>query len=299
MIGARAPAILIIATAALAIAAPASAEDVRARAAASSNAAAYWTAQRMARAKPLELVRSPVGAQTRLARNHPHPFTSGPVADPAVFPNSANGKLFGRMRGLGSFQCSATVLDTPSGRVILTAGHCVFEPSIARYAKRLTFVPAYTSGAEPLGRWAWSSLETTREWVFAANTNFDFAVIVLRKSGGSRIEDVAGGLPLVTNFPRAQNYRPVGYPENRGTGELMWSCQSSYAGDDPRPFRVGPAPIAVGCDMEAGASGGGWITDAGAVASVTSFGYRAHPDIAYGPYLGRKAARLVARNGSR
>jgi V8-like Glu-specific endopeptidase len=296
---ARGAAILAVAAALLVVAAPANAENVRVRAAASAASAGYWTPERMARARPLELVRSGGRVRARLARNHPHPFTSGAVADPTVFPNSATGKLFGRLRGLGAFECSATVLDTASGRVILTAGHCVFEPSVARFAKRLTFVPAYANGAEPLGRWGWSSLETTREWVLASNTNFDFAVIVLRKQAGSRVEEVAGGLPLAAGGPREQNYRLVGYPHNLGAGRVMWSCSSSYAGDDPRPFAIGPPPIAAGCDMGFGASGGGWMTDAGGIASLSSFGYRGHPDILYGPYLARKAVRMVARNGSR
>ena len=85
-----------------------------------------------------------------------------------------------------------------------------------------------------------------------------------------------------------------GYPAAFAGGERMWACLSGYGGKDPRPFRKGRAPSAIGCDMTGGASGGGWTTAAG-VTSVSSFGYRAHPNIVYGPYLGRNAARLVRR----
>ena len=52
----------------------------------------------------------------------------------------------------------------------------------------------------------------------------------------------------------------------------------------------------MGCNMKAGASGGGWVDDFGQLVSVTSFGYRKRRDILYGPYLTAKAARLVARS---
>lgn len=275
--------------------------DVRARSMASAGAAAsYWTAERIARARPLGLVRAGGEGRLRALRAHPFPFTSGEVPDPTVFPNSTNGKLLGRLPAFGPFECSATVVDSGSGRVILTAGHCVFDPLIDRFAKRLTFIPAYTDGAEPLGRWRWTELETTRQWVRRGNSNFDFAAIVLgRRGDGAAVQDVAGGLPLLANGPREQIYHAVAYPQNRGDAQRMWACSSAYAGKDPHPVGAGKPAIAIGCDMTAGASGGGWMNDAGRLVSVSSFGYRARPGILYGPYLGVKAARLVARAGSR
>ncbi len=273
-----------------------------ARATASGAATArYWTPQRIASARPLALDRGGIAPRLRPSRNHPVPFTSAPVADPTVFPNPTNGKLLGRLREFGPFECSATVVSAANRSVVFTAGHCVFDPFENRFAKRLAFIPAYDQGAEPLGRWTWSESETTRQWMRKANANFDYATIVMRPRAGdgALVEDVAGARGLVTSYLRAQNYSAFGYPGNLGDAQQMWSCASAYAGEDPRPFRVGRPPIAIGCDMTAGASGGGWITGAGQLASVSSFGYRAHPEILYGPYLRAKAARMVARAGSR
>ncbi len=296
----RVASVLLVAGAGALLASPAISSAGVTRSAAAGDPAGYWTAERIERARPLDPVRVGGPGVARPTRSRRVPFTSGAVPDPTVFPSSANGKLLGRLRGFGPFQCSATVVDSPSGRVILTAGHCVYDPELARFAKRLTFIPAYSDGAAPFGSWAWSELETTRQWVRQANTNFDFATIVLRRGGaGAVVEDTAGGLPLATNGPRGQTYRAVGYPGNRAGAERMWSCTSGYAGPDPRPFPRGKAPIGIGCDMGPGASGGGWVDDAGRLVSVTSFGYREQPDILYGPYLGVKAARLVARAGSR
>jgi hypothetical protein len=49
--------------------------------------------------------------------------------------------------------------------------------------------------------------------------------------------------------------------------------------------------------MTAGASGGGWVTSAGNIVSLTSFGYAKQPNLIYGPYLNVQARRLITRLG--
>jgi V8-like Glu-specific endopeptidase len=256
--------------------------------------AAGWSAARMQAARPLEAVRGGNG-RTHL-RVRTVPFMSTEVTAPTTPPNQTNGRLFGHLDGFGDYSCSATVLDTFNGRVILTAGHCVFEPRLGEFATDLAFVPAYTDGGGPYGIWEWQSAVTTRQWAVRANTNFDFAAIKLRKSAGTPIETaIGGGRRMKTNVVRRQGYWAFGYPANLGEGERMWSCLSEYAGKDPRPFAIGKAPTAIGCDMTAGASGGGWINSAGNLVSVTSFGYQGKPNIIFGPYLTVQARRLVSR----
>jgi hypothetical protein len=80
---------------------------------------------------------------------------------------------------------------------------------------------------------------------------------------------------------------------NFDRGQRMHYCVGGFEGYDPHPIANGPKPMAMGCDMGPGASGGGWFVDGG-LASVTSFGYVNHPDVSYGPYFGAKAARVYA-----
>jgi hypothetical protein len=256
-----------------------------------------WSAERMAAAPPIELVRAGDG-EVRLRRARDIPFTSVEVPDPATPPNAVNGRLFGHLDGFGDFSCSATVLDSANGRVIMTAGHCVYDPQLGRFARQLSFVPAYDDGATPFGQWQWTSLITTRPWV-RGNSNFDYAAIKLAKVNGQPVEAVVGGRALKTNVARRQPYSAFGYPANLGGGENMWTCSSGYAGRDPRPFGQGKAAIAMGCDMKQGASGGGWINGAGYLVSVTSFGYENQPNLVYGPYLTVSARKLVKRLGRR
>ena len=274
---------------------PAAAAEPRVREVASSSHG-FWTGERMRAARPLELVRGGGRLAGRLRAGQAPSFLSGEVTAPMTPPNNTNGRLFGVLKGFGQFSCSATSIDSRSGTVILTAGHCLYEPRLGSFAKRVAFVPAYTDGQAPFGAWAASKLVVTRAWARHANSNFDFAAVALRKgSNGETIEGTVGGRKLGLNAPVRQNYAAYGYPANLMAAERMWACGSPYAGRDPRPFRVGKAPVAIGCDMTGGASGGGWIGESGSLVSVSSFGYRRYPDLLFGPRLGAAAAKVVKR----
>jgi hypothetical protein len=276
---------------------PGAGAKVVARSAGSGAATArYWTAERMARARPLAVVRR--GDEATLKRApQPPPFESFQVPDPTVAPLPTHGKVFGFLPGFGGFECSATVVDQPARTVVMTAGHCVYDPRTRTAARRLAFIPSYDDGARPFGKWTASTARTTRGWIRSENYDFDYATLTIRPHDGQLIEDVVGGRPLATNTPREQIYNAFGYPVNFARAQEMWTCRGPYAGDDPRPIPGGPAPIGMGCDMKAGASGGGWIDDLGQLVSVTSFGYGARRGFLYGPYLTPKAAALVARSG--
>jgi hypothetical protein len=268
---------------------------MRARSAAATTAR-YWTPQRMAHARALTLVRDGSGAALKRAPQPP-PFESFQVPDPTVAPLPTHGKVFGFLRGFGDFECSATVVNSATHSVVMTAGHCVYEPRARVAAKRLAFVPAYADRAQPFGRWTASTSRSTLPWIRDENFDFDYATLTIRPLNGQLIEDVVGGRPLATDTPREQTYNAYGYPVNFGDAQVMWTCRGGYAGDDPRPIRGGPAPVGMGCNMKAGASGGGWVNDLGQLVSVTSFGYPARQGFLYGPYLTAKAAGLVARSG--
>lgn len=265
--------------------------------ASSPGGAAWWTPARIATAKPLPpLQRGPAHASSApTPRVEATSFISLAVPDPGVFPNAANGKLYGTLPGIGRFACSATVLDSASGRVLLTAGHCLREPN-GPWAKRLSFIPGYGAGARPFGTWSWSRAYVPRQWA-RGNINYDFGTIRLRNRAGdgATAEEAVGGRPLAVNQPPQDGYTAVGYPYNKGAGETMWSCASGFAGRDPRPVGRGEPPIGISCDMTQGASGGGWMSPAGAVVSVSSFFYVDYPDVLFGPYLGGKAAALVRK----
>jgi hypothetical protein len=259
----------------------------------------YWTAKRMAHARPLELERTDDGeAELRLgeedSRNHPSPFESGPVANPSTPPNTVNGKIFGRMPGVGAYECSATSVDAGNRNLIFTAGHCVAEPYNREIATKLVFVPSYHEGDRPYGTWAYERIVVLRSWRRNGNFNYDFAAVEMSPQSGVDLQDVVGGAPLATHLPADQTYLSVGYPSNLNRGQVMRYCLGRFDGYDPRPLPNGPTPISMGCDMGAGASGGGWFVN-GHLNSVTSFGYEDHRNVGYGPYFGNKTLQVYER----
>jgi hypothetical protein len=227
----------------------------------------------------------------------PPPFTSAPIPAGEVtsFPERANGRLIGRFKGLGSYSCSATVVETASDSVILTAAHCVYERRHG-FATHLRFVPAYASGTRPFGAWNGRNTVINRQWFKSENLNYDYAAVRLDRSHGP-IGDVVGELGLAWGQPRKQKYKAIGYPSNLGGTELMWGCKAPFAGTDFDDRAPGRPASGIGCDMRNGASGGGWTIAGGSgdryLNSVTSFGYKKLEKVIFGPYLTKKVLKVV------
>lgn len=266
----------------------------------------YWSARRIRKAEPLVGVVTPgAGGRGRLAlasssgsrsgsdsTKSRANFTAGEVADYATFPNTTSGKVYARMRSIGPYECSATVVNTPGMDVVFTAGHCVAEAPGLR-AKKFVFIPSFHDGERPFGTWVYDRLVVPDNWARRGNFNFDFAAVVLSPLGGVPVEQaVGGGRAIAFNQPRDQLYTAFGYPFNRARGQRMRYCTSQYLRDDPHPTGSGELPFGIGCDMGAGASGGGWIVEPGVLNSVSSFGYDSRADILYGPYFGNTAQRI-------
>lgn len=224
-------------------------------------------------------------------------FESHQVPSPTAYPNSANGKLFGRIPWIGAYSCSASVVRTRNRSVIFTAGHCVKEPGRGGWARHLTFIPAYADGQRPFGSWTWRRVFTPRRWAKHGNSNFDYAAIVLRRDRGRRVGHVTGTLGFAFGARRNRKYRAVGYPVNRAQGQLMWECRSTYEGPDPFYFGPGPVPLGIGCDMLNGSSGGGWTIAGNRLASLSSFGLIGRPDELYGPRFTRRANQVRLKAG--
>jgi len=262
----------------------------------------YWTSERMRKAKPVEAIRSD-GGGLRVRRtvkeplNHPAPFESGAVPDPGVFPNTVHGKVFGRLPGFGGYFCSGAVVEAANRSTMITAGHCVTDVEYGT-ATKLAFVPAYDRRARPFGTWVFDRIVTQRAWRRNGNFNFDLAAVEMSPQNGVGLEDAVGAIPVAPYLPVEQTYVITGYPANRGDSEVMWRCTGPFDGFDPRPLPNGPEPIAVGCDMGVGASGGAWTVN-GALSSVVSFSYQDHPSVLYGPYFGEKLIEVYnkAANG--
>jgi hypothetical protein len=258
----------------------------------------YWTPARMRATQPLGAPR--VAALRRLAETSRISFS--PVAEPTVPPNSVNGRLFvrqGRQRGY----CSATAIDTPTRRLVLTAGHCINSGPRGRrgnsvWSRYLEFVPAYSGGVAPFGVFVArrKNVYAPRQWVRTANPNFDVGALVTAPNAeGAYVADaVGGGVAIAIDRSRREDFATFGYP---GKSRWMQGCESPYVGDDSLTYRIpGPPTIAIRCHWAPGASGGGWLIEEGtAINGLTSYGKRRDRVHTFGPYFSSSnVGRLVA-----
>jgi V8-like Glu-specific endopeptidase len=283
--------------------------------------AATWTAARRRAAQPLA-TELPAGADglESVAASASTSSTEAPSTKAAtpqtksasiegvdtgsstLYPNRANGKVYGIyvIRGREyEYECSGSVIDSPHGDVVLTAGHCVIDPESGAVARDVVFVPGYREKSEPYGAWSATNYATTETWEETAGTRSpneggDLAFLVLAdNSEGADVEEKVGSLKIAFDQARLQTYTQYGYPaEEPYDGEILYSNTTAYAGTDTHDPLLTPSPIRIASDFTAGSSGGPWTigsSSAPTVVSLTDYGYEEEPGYIYGAYFGNAA----------
>ncbi len=209
-------------------------------------------------------------------------------ADGRVFNGTpAVGALFPMHAGrLGSHTCTASVVASPAGDLVITAAHCVSG------ANRYAFAPAYHNGWAPYGIWTVTKVFVDQPWAASANPDDDVAFLVVKQGGnGRRIEDLTGAERLGTGWRPVQAVQVIGYPEGK---EWPITCQATTRafGRDQMEFDCG--------GYTDGTSGGPFlaqvspVTGLGTVIGVIG-GYEQGgdtPSVSYSPRLGRAVAAL-------
>jgi V8-like Glu-specific endopeptidase len=185
-----------------------------------------------------------------------------PNAATSTYPNRAAGKLFfsDPVSG-GDFVCSASVLRH---RIVVTAGHCVANPSLAAaqryFFTNFMFVPAYRSGVAPIGTWTAATIFVTNAWYVstgAVPNPQDVGMMVMRDNSGNRIGLVTGYLGYMTLQLAKNQLTMLGYPVNLDSGERMEiNSAFTFGAGGQNTFIYGSA-------MRGGSSGGPWIVDHG------------------------------------
>jgi hypothetical protein len=240
------------------------------------------------------------------------------AAESTLFPNSANGKLFGAFEirvGAHEFKkedyvCSGSVVEAPPDigshdDVVLTAGHCLIEPETGTVTNsELIFIPGYRNGTAPYGIWHAEFFATTETWKKTAkagstpNEGGDLAFVSLQDNNEDEsVESVVGSLGVDFDEVCNQIYTQFGYPaESPYNGELLYSHTTAYAGADTNSS-FAPEPMKIASDFTRGASGGPWAVGIGGiekpptVLSLTAYGYASQPGYLYGPYFGEAAKK--------
>ncbi|MFG3050614.1 trypsin-like serine peptidase [Kitasatospora sp. NPDC048239] len=157
------------------------------------------------------------------------------------------GALFTGAVAAGGHFCTASVLHSATGNLLLTAAHCLSSTS------GVTFAPGYRDGTAPYGTWRVTAIHTTTGWSQDGDQDEDFAILETASNGGRRIEDVVGANRLGADEPFGVTVRLYGYP-NGSDGPVL--CTNT-TGRQSTYQRVVDCP-----DYPGGTSGGPWISTA-------------------------------------
>ena len=190
--------------------------------------------------------------------------------------------------GLGKHFCTASVVDSPRGDLVITAAHCVS----GKRPGQIAFVPGYHDGDEPYGVWFVTQVVVDTQWRRSQNPEHDVAFLVLQRHDGTTgVQKLTGGERLGTGWAARVLVHVVGYPDQARRPVI---CASRT-----RPF--GPDQMRFDCGgYTGGTSGGpflaGWdaTTGRGTVIGVIG-GYEQGGDLAsvsYSPRFGRAVRDL-------
>jgi V8-like Glu-specific endopeptidase len=107
--------------------------------------------------------------------------------------------------------CTASVVASPAGDVLLTAAHCV-----SGSGKGMVFAPGYHDGISPYGRWTVTGLQLAAGWLKSQDPQGDFAFLTVapqtRDGRLIEIQQVTGAYQLGANPHSGQAITVLGYP---------------------------------------------------------------------------------------
>ena len=206
---------------------------------------AYWTAQRMASARPGEELAVAAGVritrssvlQTYLQRLAPRRSAPQPAQRGAAWTGGGavartTGKVFFSL-GADDYVCSGSAVDSPDRSTVLTAGHCVIDPESGTTAANWVFVPGYGDGRAPYGIFPATHLATTAGWRTSEDFDVDVAFANVGPNGaGKRLVDAVGAQSIAFGTARGQTTFAFGYPAVAPwTGERLIYCSGVVVQD--------------------------------------------------------------------
>ncbi|KAK2590529.1 hypothetical protein QQS21_011796 [Conoideocrella luteorostrata] len=147
--------------------------------------------------------------------------------------------------------CSASVVDSPHGNIIITASHC-----LSTDGTEMHFAPGYRNGRAPYGTYAIKATYVHPGWNKNFDISLDFAFLTLKKGrykGRSvNVQEVTGGNRLVINSGLVQtvNVASTAFKEQRPR-----TCTT-------KTYKARDGQMALHCDpMQSGTSGAPWVAN--------------------------------------
>jgi hypothetical protein len=192
-------------------------------------------------------------------------------------PNRQVGKLYFDIKiGVGEVwrHCSATAINSENKSLVLTAGHCVFNPDPDRngyvtgngsWYEHVQFCPGYEYSCK-LGTWRSRLIYSANSWVYGSGGVYDWrddiAVVLVSPNTSGYLVNAVGGQGITFNQATGIQRNAFGYP---APDYRFPSYATTYNGEDlvwcPGTDRAdGYGHNVLGCTMTGGASGGPWLS---------------------------------------
>lgn len=165
---------------------------------------------------------------------------------------STGSKIVGALFPKGSSQhsCSASVVSSSSGSLVLTAAHCV-SGSVAGWR----FVPQWSQGHAPYGSWTVTAAYASSRWIKHGDTRDDVAVlsVAAKTINGHRrtLQSVTGAAHLGTAPKTGQRITDIAYNDGDTqpvqcttttyvtSGYPSFNCHGFLGGSSGSPWLVG------------------------------------------------------------
>ena len=183
--------------------------------------------------------------------------------------------------------CTASVVDSPGGDLLVTAAHCV----VGRGAG-LVFVPGYDNGRQPYGRWTVVAAYAGAAWTGSQDPRDDVAFLKVAPHTvhGKTVEvqQVTGANRLASAPAAGRRVTVVGYAFGGRDAPIVCDATSTRHQGYPRFACAG---------YVAGTSGGPWLTGTAAQRQVVGVIGGLHqggcrPDVSYSAPFGATTATL-------
>jgi V8-like Glu-specific endopeptidase len=178
------------------------------------------------------------GAKPPAGTAKARPFPGTPTVG-ALFDGAGSKKHF----------CTASVVASPGGDVLLTAAHCVQGS-----AKGLSFAPGFHGGTSPFGRWEVTGAYFDPEWMSRQSPTRDFAFLTVapKKIRGTmtEIQTITGANALGSGPTKGETVNIPAYPAGEANEPIDCTAKVYFEGIFPA-FNCNPY---VG-----GTSGSAWL----------------------------------------
>ncbi|MFJ9412847.1 trypsin-like serine peptidase [Streptomyces sp. NPDC101227] len=131
--------------------------------------------------------------------------------------------------------CTASVVHSPAGDLIVTAAHCVHDGG---FRTRLVFAPGLHDRTVPYGLWVPTRIDVDPRWISDRDPDRDVAFVRVRRAGraadGRTIEEVTGAERIRFQAPAGRPAQLTGYPDDRDT---PLGCRHTADAQSPTQLR--------------------------------------------------------------